>query len=107
MSKTYVYFIEETDSYRSPKPVKIGLAGDPQKRLEKLQVGNSSELTLIMSIPCESPEEAGRLERSLHWIASKRFRHLRGEWFQIRGSYAKLIGQALKSSGIQTKEGEK
>lgn len=96
----YVYFIEETDSYRKPKPVKIGLANDPQKRMADLQIGNSSELKLILSIPCSDSEEAGKLERSLQWIAQKRFSHMRGEWFQINGSYPKLIDQAFKSSGI-------
>ena len=75
----YVYFIEETDSYRKPKPVKIGLASYPEKRLATLQVGNSSTLTLILAIPCNDSDEAGKLERSLHWLAEKRFRKLRGE----------------------------
>jgi hypothetical protein len=97
----YVYFIEESDSYKKPKPVKIGLASDPQKRLANLQVGNSCELKLVLSLPCKDPDEAGKLERSLHWIAGKRFTRIRGEWFQINGSYAKLIDQAFKSSGIE------
>ena len=71
----FVYFIQSgVDG-----PIKIGKANDVGRRMGDLQVGNPSELTILLEIPCKSPQHAGNMEKQIH----RRFRknRIRGEWF--------------------------
>jgi len=57
---------------------KIGISIRPNKRIQQLQTGNSSELKLINTF---SSEYANKIEKTLH----NQFLHLRkeGEWFEL------------------------
>lgn len=70
MSKSFVYFIENTETNR----IKIGHSKDVQSRLSSLNVASDAPLNLIGSIPGNSS-----LEKSFHEEFSD-FR-VRGEWF--------------------------
>ncbi|AUR91226.1 coil containing protein [Vibrio phage 1.228.O._10N.261.49.C1] len=88
MSKCYVYIIE----CNSPcfKPVKIGIAKNPESRMETLQTGCPFDLRLITKIEMPSRKAAHDLESFLH----SKFKNLRmsGEWFKLR---YKSINNAL------------
>lgn len=73
--KAFVYFIS------NGQYVKIGVAKDVKTRLSDLQVGNSSELRLLFSIPAKSHQAAHRIEAILH--NEYRHRQIRGEWFDL------------------------
>ena len=98
----YVYFVQKKDSPNSP--IKVGHTTNLKRRLRSLQTGNPHKLEVRAAIVCGSRDDAAKLERSIHWIAEKKFRRLEGEWFMIHGSWKKLIEQAMKSSG---KNGER
>lgn len=71
----YVYLIED----RNNNSYKIGVTkGDPEKRLKKLQTGNSSKLELKYLYECKYPY---RLETMLH-KHYKPFNEL-NEWFSL------------------------
>lgn len=57
---------------------KIGISKHPNKRIEQLQTGNSSELKLIDSF---QSEYANQIERALQ----RKFSYMRkeGEWFEM------------------------
>jgi predicted GIY-YIG superfamily endonuclease len=57
---------------------KIGISKHPQKRIDELKTGNSSELKLIESYKSEF---SSQIERALH----RKYSHLRkeGEWFDL------------------------
>lgn len=84
--------------------MKIGYSNDPEKRLEKLQTGNPHSLRLAAVIPCQSEEEGRKLERTLHWLAERKYRRLAGEWFLIYGSWRGLLEQAIKACRVDDKE---
>ena len=92
----YVYFIQKEDQPNSP--IKVGMSGDVQGRLRTLQTASPAKLAIKAAIRCESKKEARKLERSIHYIAQKRFKRLEGEWFLIQGSWKKLMEQAFKMS---------
>ncbi|MDQ3879574.1 MAG: GIY-YIG nuclease family protein [Chloroflexota bacterium] len=58
----------------SDGPIKLGLAGDPNKRLESLQTANDVELVLMAAWDGTASDE-----RALH--ARFADAHIRGEWF--------------------------
>lgn len=71
----YVYLIEDIDS----GTYKIGVTkGDPQRRLNKLQTGNSCKLSIKYLYECEYPF---RLEAMLH-NHYKEYREL-NEWYGL------------------------
>ena len=82
-------------------PTKIGYTCNPDERLKDLQVGNPNKLVMAMLLTCESEADGRKLERTLHFLARKRFQKLRGEWFLIKGSWKKLIEQALKMCRVE------
>ena len=73
--KSYVYFITDAEF------VKIGVAVDPAKRMEDLQVASARELTMICKIPARTTKGAYRIENFLHW-EYKAFL-VRGEWYDL------------------------
>lgn len=74
-----VYFISNGNH------VKIGSARDPRARLAELQIGTSTELSLIKTEVGGFPRE-----NDLH----RQFNHLRirGEWFRLDGTLAAYLG---------------
>lgn len=83
--KGIIYFCRAA----SGGPVKIGYAGDAEKRLRALQTSHHSELTLLNAI-----EGSHADEQALH----KRFAkyRLKGEWFKYTGPVKRYI-EALPS----------
>lgn len=71
----YVYIIKNTETGR----IKVGVGGDPEKRLKQLQTGNDCSLELVYtSFLCSN---AFDLESAVH---EKFQNHLvRGEWFDL------------------------
>lgn len=84
----YVYLIQslEDSSY------KIGISKNPNKRLEQLQTGNSSQLKLVDKY---KSEYASQIEKSLQ----RRYSHLKkeGEWFYFSiGNEVTFIDECRK-----------
>lgn len=98
-----VYFIEQERKSR-PLPVKIGYSANPEERLARLQTASPNTLRLAATIPCESEAEGRKLERTLHWLAEKKYRRISGEWFLICGSWRGLLEQAVKAARMDAKE---
>lgn len=76
----FIYVIS-TD-YRE-KPVKIGKANNPEKRLKSLQTGNADKLHIKHLIKCKSDKQAISIEMELHKKLSKY--RINGEWFSPEG----------------------
>ena len=70
----YVYLIQSLEEGY----YKIGVSKNPEKRLQQLQTGNSSELKLISSYPSEY---ADKIEKTIHNLLSHNKKE--GEWFDI------------------------
>jgi hypothetical protein len=77
----YIYLIQE-QSHSNTGAVKIGMSTGVDKRMETLQVGNSSVLRLIATMGPFGEVKANCFEQQLH----RRFKclHIRGEWFDHR-----------------------
>ncbi len=73
----YVYFIHR----EGHGLVKIGIAGNVDRRREALQTGSAEPLRTVASYALSSREDASRMEAQLHG----HFAHLRmlGEWFSL------------------------
>jgi predicted GIY-YIG superfamily endonuclease len=75
----YVYFISV-----STGPVKIGVSGNPERRMADLQTAHYDRLHMVAIIECASRADAQQLEMAFHrWYASKR---LMSEWFDVTPS---------------------
>ena len=83
--KHYVYMIK-ADQF-----VKVGVAKNPEKRLEQMQTGSPYELEIIALLPFITRSMAFEYENHLH-RRLRRF-HFRGEWFSIE-----CLGIAFKQA---------
>jgi len=64
--------------------VKIGVAGDAEKRLRELQVGSPDELKLTLTRPYAERRDADAVAEELHrHFASRR---VRGSWYRLTGA---------------------
>jgi hypothetical protein len=85
-----VYFIEAVGR----NLVKIGYAGDPEKRLAELRSASPDDLQLLFSVPGDKATEA-----EYH----RKYRHLRvrpnGEWFHFDGKLKQFIDAAMMCAG--------
>lgn len=77
VNKLYVYAIKE----ESTGNIKIGISANPRRRLEQLQTGNSSTLTLVA---VKEAVNGYADEAQLHLTNSAY--HVRGEWFSGQAS---------------------
>lgn len=68
-----IYVIGSADG-----PKKVGVAGNPKMRLQSLQIGNPTGMSLLASFPV-SGDAAFRVEQMTHSVL--RNLKLRGEWF--------------------------
>lgn len=75
-----VYFVQAGSKNNSP--VKIGYTQDIDRRLAEIQVHNPYPVSLLFTLPCESLDQAKKLERFLHRQLYKH-NHLHGEWFLL------------------------
>ena len=87
----HLYFIRVKDG-----PVKIGRAGNVQRRLKHLQIGCPYELILVGTV-----EHGGSWEWVFH---AKLFRDcIRGEWFEWTRRVERMVGYALDPVRWRTK----
>ena len=77
VNKLYVYAIKE----ESTGNIKIGISANPRRRLEQLQTGNSSTLTLVA---VKEAVNGYADEAKLH-LTNAAY-HVRGEWFSDQAS---------------------
>jgi hypothetical protein len=82
-----VYFIQRSTN----GPIKIGVAGEPRKRLESLQTGSPEPLYLLGTLPGGKTEEA-----ALH----QKFGALliRGEWFEPGDELIGFVAREAKQA---------
>ena len=74
-NRQFVYIIENADN----GAIKIGVAHSPQKRLNQLQTGSVSELSLVYtSYVCSN---AFDIENKVH--THFKDKHIRGEWYNV------------------------
>lgn len=97
----YVYFIEGKCKGKT-RPVKVGVAHDPEKRLSELQTGNHLELAIKGTIKLENSSEAFKVEKTLH-------KHLRrygsyGEWFIVNPMRIRRAITEIRRKGLFLKE---
>ena len=96
----FVYFIS-TRERKGMQPVKIGYSKDPEKRLKRLQTGHPNRLEVMKMVKCASEKDGRKLEKTLHWLAKRKFQKLNGEWFIINGSWQKLIKDCVKMCRVE------
>ena len=89
MSERFIYFIQNDDT----KHIKIGSAGDVEKRRQSLQTGSSGHLTILSMIP----EIEEGMESRLH--AQFQRDRLQGEWFNPSTDLLNYI-QAQQKCGV-------
>jgi T5orf172 domain len=65
-----------------PACVKIGIAGNPARRLAELQTGNPDFLFLYRVFWVDTFDIAERVERLTHRSIGLKWRRLAGEWFE-------------------------
>jgi hypothetical protein len=83
-----VYFVTSDD-----RRVKIGLAGNFDKRLRALQTSHPDELVPILVVP-----GSRRLEQAIH-VAFQHLR-LRGEWFTLEPELRQFIAKMAEFWGV-------
>lgn len=76
MKQCYVYFIQQGES----GPIKIGIAGNVEKRKTNLQISNPYTLKTLLVIPHKTKTLAENSEQYLHWLFRKS--RMLGEWFK-------------------------
>jgi hypothetical protein len=94
-----VYFIQA----ETTKFIKIGVATNPNHRLQELQVGNPDKLRTILTITLPDSAKARQTEQELH----KHFEYCRarGEWFKADPVLVSYINTWDKSSVLSTRSG--
>ena len=95
-TQNFVYIVTDNNGLH-----KIGKSQDPKLRLSNLQVANTSGLSLMYTIECESSDAALKLEKELHdkFIDA----HVRGEWFKLEDSHFEQL-QNEYSKTLQNEE---
>ena len=95
LGKWYLYIINEGSSGH----LKIGHGKSPKSRLSQLQTGNPRPLFIVYTKSYDSKKDAYRIEKCLH----TRLRHysLKGEWFEYRDFYIKMIESIQKDGALR------
>ena len=70
---------------------KVGISKSPSKRLEQLQTGNSSKLTLIETF---KSDHARKIEQGIHNFF--RSMKIHGEWFEISMNEVVMFNEYCK-----------
>lgn len=98
MQECYVYMIRSGESVK--RPVKIGMAEDPKRRIKELQTGNPEILYFVMIIKCKSRKHARELERTLHeQLCSV---NVLGEWYNVnKQKLYKALKRLSRHEGFQ------
>jgi hypothetical protein len=86
-----VYIVKSSGGYKIGSTTK-----DAYKRLESLQTGNESELSLIMTIKTSKHKET---EKLLHEFFKEK--HIRGEWFALNDDDLVLIQNAFTALAVR------
>lgn len=77
----FVYLIATKSDSGPVAPIKVGVSGTPEARLETLQTASPYELELVAKLTFPSREWAMQFEGCFHY--TQREHRLRGEWFDI------------------------
>lgn len=86
----FVYVIGAPDG-----PQKIGIAGDPKKRLMAIQTGSHAPVAIALSVEA-SDGGAEHVENYAHWLL--RDARLSGEWFRVTPEQAtKAVTEAVEA----------
>lgn len=93
MKECYVYMIRS--GYGNNKPLKIGMADNPKKRIKELQTGNPYPLNLVLTIRCNSRKHARLVESTLHGQLSGV--NVLGEWYKVRHDKLYKVLSALSN----------
>ncbi len=80
MNECYVYMIRNGSG--SKRPIKIGMANNPSKRIKELQTGNPEILHIVMTVKCNSRKHARLVEKTLHNQLCGV--NILGEWYQVK-----------------------
>lgn len=80
LGNAFVYLIRQEDFAQKQSFFKIGLTGNPRKRLKDLQTSNPHLLHLWAAISFPNKAAARQKEKHLHGICQAWQKH--GEWFQ-------------------------
>lgn len=95
-----LYIIAHPEGY-----YKIGVANNPVRRLEELQIGSPYELDIIAFAGFTDPQEA---EKALHSRFDKY--NVRGEWFKIPQKLMSMLvsddGETLQSVVVEELEAQ-
>lgn len=70
--------------------IKVGVAGNVERRIAVLQTGNPFELKIMATIPCGSYAKAYETESRIHKIFKRQ--RIRGEWFQGNIEFKRIQG---------------
>lgn len=95
VASIYVIGIREHPGY-----VKIGMADQPDRRLEKLQGANPFTLALLVSRQMCCRSMARRIERMLHW-KYREHKTSSIEWFRLPESEVDLLVAMVRSGEIE------
>ena len=77
----YVYVICRIENGVKTGPVKVGMASDPDQRIQGLQTACPFKIGRVFYFACPTKEIARELERSFHQVQKEH--RLHGEWFNL------------------------
>jgi hypothetical protein len=83
----FIYLIAtKTKTGKAGRPVKIGIAENPEKRLRSISTASSKALGLYEKWWCPSRYIARTMEREIHVLMDRD--RLHGEWFNLGPGFA-------------------
>lgn len=91
----YLYVVKEQQrkkAHKRPSMLKIGIARNPESRLQGLQTSNPNDLCFVHLVRCKSEQHAREIEKTFHKKLTN-FR-IRGEWF--RGDAVGLFDKLMR-----------
>lgn len=77
----WVYVIADVSSGKFTGPVKVGISGNPTKRLKQIQTSCPFKVEIAYLFACPARDIAETIERSFHDTQRHHLSH--GEWFKL------------------------
>jgi hypothetical protein len=90
----YVYFVRSFE----PNMVKVGRSKNPRGRVDDMQVGSASRLSLLGTFECHSRFACIRLERTIHAALAPYWAH--GEWHSWTPAVEEYVMSILNGQAI-------
>lgn len=94
----YVYFVRSSE----PDMVKVGRSKNPRGRVDDMQVGSASRLSLLGTFECHSRLACIRLEKTIHAALSPHWAH--GEWHFWTPAVEEYVMSILNGEAIPIDE---